>query len=99
MYQSPHACRVRLLCQLLDLNPEGWHDGMANKNWRAVNAMGVNTWRGSSAIVYAGDDLGKMYVVDPRADRPADKCVAHKSKVTCVDVNPLQHDLLLTCGK
>ncbi len=73
---------------------------MADKNWRMFYGMSADFTRGSAPIIYGGDDIGKLHVVDPRlAGRAVNVYKAHKTKITCVDVNTHQSELLLTASK
>lgn len=53
--------------ELLNLNPEGWVEGVSNeRNWGMMYGMDVSWHRN---MILAGDSLGCMHSVDPRANR------------------------------
>ena len=53
--------------ELLNLNPEGWVEGVSNeRNWGMMYGMDVSWHRN---MILAGDSFGCMHCVDPRAKR------------------------------
>ena len=53
--------------ELLNLNPEGWVDGVSNeRNWGMMYGMDVSWHRN---LILAGDSFGVMHCVDPRAHK------------------------------
>ena len=54
--------------ELLNLNPEGWIAGVSNeRNWGMLYGMDVGWHRN---MILAGDSLGFVHAVDPRASQP-----------------------------
>ncbi len=54
--------------ELLNLNPEGWIDGVSNeRNWGMLYGMDVSWHRN---LILAGDSHGAVHAVDPRANKP-----------------------------
>ena len=74
---------------LLNLNPNGW---TTVSEWRSVTAIAMG-----NGAAYATTCRGSVYTLDPRGSRPMD--VQHKlhcEKISSVDVNPIQQNLLVT---
>ena len=54
--------------ELLNLNPEGWIEGVSNeRNWSMLYGMDVS-WHHN--MIFAGDSHGVVHAVDPRANQP-----------------------------
>ena len=54
--------------ELLNLNPEGWIEGVSNeRNWGMLYGMDVS-WHHN--MIIAGDSHGVVHAVDPRANQP-----------------------------
>ncbi|KAI3906601.1 hypothetical protein MKW98_009509 [Papaver atlanticum] len=84
-----------LSSQLMDLNPNGWQ---GPNNWRMLYGMDVNSDKG---LVVVADNHGILYYVDMRSNSKMEKSVLiHKkgTKVVGLHCNPLQPELLLSCG-
>ncbi|KAM7522075.1 hypothetical protein LguiA_011977 [Lonicera macranthoides] len=80
---------------LMNLNPNGWQGG---KTWRMLYGLDINSDKG---LVLVADNFGYMYSVDMRSNSKVGEAVLiHKkgSKVVGLHCNPLQPDLLLSCG-
>ncbi|KAM7527672.1 hypothetical protein LguiB_031082 [Lonicera macranthoides] len=80
---------------LMNLNPNGWQGG---KTWRMLYGLDINSDKG---LVLVADNFGYMYSVDLRSNSKVGEAVLiHKkgSKVVGLHCNPLQPDLLLSCG-
>lgn len=80
---------------LMDLNPDGWNGPL---NWKMLYGLDVNPERG---LVLVADNSGYLYLVDLRSNkRTGEPILIHKkgSKVVGLHCNPLQPDLLLSCG-
>ncbi|XP_074571002.1 DNA damage-binding protein 2 [Curcuma longa] len=80
---------------LFDLNPEGWN-GPAT--WRMLYGMDVNIER---SVLLVADNFGYLYSVDMRSNKQTgEPILIHKkgSKVVGLHCNPVQPDLLLSCG-
>lgn len=76
---------------LLNANPNGW---VASSSWRMMLALESSPDWG---FVLAGDDIGRVHMIDPRS--PAVPRVAQlhrKDKVTCLSANPRLPHLLLS---
>ncbi|CAL9134246.1 unnamed protein product [Musa acuminata var. zebrina] len=80
---------------LLDLNPDGWN-GPAS--WRMLYGMDVNTEKG---VLLVADNFGYLYLLDVRSNvKIGEPILVHKkgSKVVGLHCNPVQPDVLLSCG-
>lgn len=80
---------------LMNLNPDGWQ---GPSSWRMLYGMDVNAERG---LVLVADTAGLLYLVDTRSNNETGRAVLiHKkgSKVVGLHCNPVQPDLLLSCG-
>ncbi|GMJ15483.1 damaged DNA binding 2 [Hibiscus trionum] len=80
---------------LMNLNPDGWQ---GPGSWRMLYGMDINTEKG---VVLVADNFGFLYLVDSRSNSQTGKAIMiHKkgSKVVGLHCNPLQPDLLLSCG-
>ncbi|XP_072996150.1 DNA damage-binding protein 2 isoform X1 [Typha latifolia] len=80
---------------LLDLNPDGWN-GPAT--WRMFYGMDINV--GNSLLLVA-DNFGYLYLLDERSrTKTGEPIRIHNkgSKVVGLHCNPVQPDLLLSCG-
>ncbi|KAK8543425.1 hypothetical protein V6N13_136063 [Hibiscus sabdariffa] len=80
---------------LMNLNPNGWQ---GPGSWRMLYGMDINSEKG---VVLVADNVGFLYLVDSRSNSQTGKAIMiHKkgSKVVGLHCNPLQPDLLLSCG-
>ncbi|KAJ4834688.1 DNA damage-binding protein 2 [Turnera subulata] len=80
---------------LMNLNPDGWQ---GPNNWRMLYGMDTNSERG---VVLAADNFGFLYMLDTRSNRKAGEAILiHKkgSKVVGLHCNPVQPEILLSCG-
>ncbi|XP_061347198.1 protein DAMAGED DNA-BINDING 2 [Gastrolobium bilobum] len=80
---------------LMNLNPEGWQ---GPNTWKMLYGMDINCERG---LVLVGDNFGFLHLVDTRSNhKTGDAILIHKkrSKVVGLHCNPIQPDILLTCG-
>nr|XP_043611215.1 protein DAMAGED DNA-BINDING 2 [Erigeron canadensis] len=80
---------------LMDLNPGGWQ---GPKNWRMLYGMELNAEKG---VLLVADSSGFLHLVDVRSDsKKGDSVLIHKkgTKVVGLHCNPVQPDLLLSCG-
>lgn len=80
---------------LMNLNPDGWH---GPNTWKMLYGMDINCEKG---LVLVADNFGFLHLVDMRSNhRNGDAVLIHKkgSKVTGIHCNPMQPDILLTCG-
>ncbi|CAL8160607.1 unnamed protein product [Prunus armeniaca] len=80
---------------LMNLNPDGWQ---GKNSWRMLYGMDINAEKGA---VLVADNFGFLYLVDTRSNDPTGKPILiHKkgSKVVGLHCNPVQPDLLLSCG-
>ncbi|ONH99926.1 hypothetical protein PRUPE_6G058000 [Prunus persica] len=80
---------------LMNLNPDGWQ---GQNSWRMLYGMDINAEKGA---VLVADNFGFLYLVDTRSNDPTGKPILiHKkgSKVVGLHCNPVQPDLLLSCG-
>ncbi|ERN09788.1 protein DAMAGED DNA-BINDING 2 [Amborella trichopoda] len=80
---------------LMNLNPDGWN-GPAN--WRMLYGMDISS---SKSLVLVADNFGFLYLVDMRSNkRIREPVLIHKkgTKVVGLHCNPLQPELLLSCG-
>ncbi|KAJ4725594.1 damaged DNA binding 2 [Melia azedarach] len=80
---------------LMNLNPNGWQ---GPNNWRMLYGMDINSEKG---VVLVADNFGFLYLVDIRSNsKSGDAILIHKkgSKVVGLHCNPIQPELLLSCG-
>ncbi|WOL16542.1 protein DAMAGED DNA-BINDING 2 [Canna indica] len=80
---------------LLDLNPDGWNGAAA---WKMLYGMDVNIEKG---VLLVADNFGYLHSVDVRSNvQTGEPILIHKkrSKVVGLHCNPVQPDLLLSCG-
>ncbi|XP_062172253.1 protein DAMAGED DNA-BINDING 2 [Alnus glutinosa] len=80
---------------LMNLNPDGWQ---GPSSWRMLYGMDVNSEKG---LVLVADNFGFLYLVDTRSNNKTGEAILiHKkgSKVVGLHCNPVQPDLLLSCG-
>ncbi|KAF8394928.1 hypothetical protein HHK36_018867 [Tetracentron sinense] len=80
---------------LMDLNPNGWQ---GPGSWRMLYGMDINPEKG---LVLVADNFGYLYLVDMRSNNKTGEAILiHKkgSKVVGLHCNPLQPELLLSCG-
>lgn len=84
-----------LSTSLMDLNPNGWQGG---NSWRMLYGMDLNAEKG---VVLVADNFGFLHLVDVRSNsKKGDSILIHKkgTKVVGLHCNPVQPDLLLSCG-
>lgn len=63
---------------LLDLNPEGWIEGVTDeKKWRMCYGLDVS-WPLNAVL--AGDSLGRLHLLDPRQPQPIAALQLHKKQ-------------------
>ncbi|TMX04317.1 hypothetical protein EJD97_009983 [Solanum chilense] len=80
---------------LMNLNPNGWE---GPSSWRMLYGLDVNSERN---VVLVADNFGYIYMADIRSNNKMSKpTLIHKkgTKVVGLNCNPLQPDLLLSCG-
>ncbi|KMT19205.1 hypothetical protein BVRB_1g015970 [Beta vulgaris subsp. vulgaris] len=80
---------------MMDLNPNGWH---GPSSWRMLYGLDINSEKG---LVLVADNFGLLYMLDTRTKGKIGEAVLiHKkgSKVVGLHCNPVQPDLLLSCG-
>ncbi|GAA0183963.1 damaged DNA-binding protein [Lithospermum erythrorhizon] len=80
---------------LMNLNPDGWQ---GPTTWKMLYGMDINTERGVALIA---DNFGYLHMVDMRSNQViGEPILVHKkgSKVVGLHCNPLQPDLLMSCG-
>ncbi|XP_049406551.1 protein DAMAGED DNA-BINDING 2 [Solanum stenotomum] len=80
---------------LMNLNPNGWE---GPSSWRMLYGLDVNSDR---SVVLVADNFGYLYMADIRSNNKMSKpTLIHKkgTKVVGLNCNPLQPDLLLSCG-
>lgn len=80
---------------MMDLNPNGWH---GPSSWRMLYGLDINSEKG---LVLVADNFGFLYMLDSRTkDKITEAVLIHKkgSKVVGLHCNPVQPDLLLSCG-
>ncbi|KAL3518067.1 hypothetical protein ACH5RR_020656 [Cinchona calisaya] len=80
---------------LMNLNPNGWQ---GPSTWRMLYGLDINSEKG---VVLVADNFGYLYTVDMRSNNvTGEPILIHKkgSKVVGLHCNPLQPDLLLSCG-
>ncbi|KAL2317498.1 hypothetical protein Fmac_031374 [Flemingia macrophylla] len=79
----------------MNLNPAGWQ---GPNTWKMLYGMDVNCEKG---LVLVADNFGFLYMVDMRSNHSiSDAILIHKkgTKVVGIHCNPIQPDILLTCG-
>ncbi|KAI4306610.1 hypothetical protein L6164_029871 [Bauhinia variegata] len=79
----------------INLNPDGWQ---GPGSWKMLYGMDINSEKG---LVLVADNFGYLHLVDIRSnDKTGNAILIHKkgSKVTGLHCNPVQPDLLLSCG-
>ncbi|CAK7331244.1 unnamed protein product [Dovyalis caffra] len=84
-----------LSSSLMSLNPNGWQ---GPSTWRMLYGMDINSEKG---VVVVADNFGFLYLVDTRSNsKTGEAILIHKkgSKVVGLHCNPVQPDLLLSCG-
>ncbi|KAF3641416.1 Protein DAMAGED DNA-BINDING 2 [Capsicum annuum] len=80
---------------LMNLNPNGWE---GPSSWRMLYGLEVNSDKG---VVLVTDNFGYLYMADIRSNNVmCEPNLIHKkgTKVVGLNCNPLQPDLLLSCG-
>ncbi|KAB5520394.1 hypothetical protein DKX38_024713 [Salix brachista] len=80
---------------LMNLNPNGWQ---GPSTWRMLYGMDINSEKG---VLLVADNFGFLYMVDTRSNSKTGEAVLiHKkgSKVVGLHCNPVQPELLLSCG-
>ncbi|XP_024012133.1 protein DAMAGED DNA-BINDING 2 isoform X2 [Eutrema salsugineum] len=84
---------------LLNLNPDGWQ---GPSSWKMLYGMDINSEKG---VVLAGDNFGFLHMIDHRSNNGMGEPILihklrnkHGSKVVGLDCNPVQPELLLSCG-
>lgn len=80
---------------LMNLNPNGWQ---GPSSWRMLYGMDLNKEKG---VVLVADSFGYLHSMDIRSNNKTGEAILiHKrgSKVVGLHCNPLQPDLLLSCG-
>ncbi|GMG98331.1 hypothetical protein Nepgr_000171 [Nepenthes gracilis] len=80
---------------LMDLNPNGWH---GPSSWRMLYGLDINAEKG---LVLVADNFGFLYMLDARTNgRTGGPILIHKkgTKVVGLHINPVQPELLLSCG-
>lgn len=80
---------------LTNLNPDGWQ---GPSSWRMLYGLDINSEKG---VVIFADNFGYLYMIDMRSNNVTGKPILiHKkgSKVVGLHCNPIQPDLLLSCG-
>lgn len=83
-----------LSSSVMNINPNGWQ----GSSTRMIYGMDVNPEKG---LVLFADNFGFLYLFDSRSNSQVGETVLiHKkgSKVTGLHFNPVQPDLLLSCG-
>ena len=69
-------CETGMDVELLNLNPEGWIQGVSNeRNWGMLYGMDVCAQRN---LVIAGDTHGYLHFVDPRTSARISQQLVHK---------------------
>ncbi|CAJ1970632.1 unnamed protein product [Sphenostylis stenocarpa] len=84
-----------LSSSLMNLNPDGWQ---GPNTWKMIYGMDINSEKG---VVLVADNFGFLYMVDIRTNhRNGNAILIHKkgTKVVGIHCNPIQPDILLTCG-
>ncbi|CAN4115786.1 unnamed protein product [Withania somnifera] len=80
---------------LMNLNPNGWE---GPRSWRMLYGLDVNS---DKSVVLVSDNFGYLYMADIRSNNVmSSPTLIHKkgTKVVGLNCNPLQPDLLLSCG-
>ncbi|KFK27398.1 hypothetical protein AALP_AA8G377800 [Arabis alpina] len=78
---------------LLNLNPDGWQGATS---WKMLYGMDINSEKG---VVLVADNFGFLHMIDHRSNnRTGEPILIHKQKVVGLDCNPVQPELLLSCG-
>ncbi|CAI9106960.1 OLC1v1006212C1 [Oldenlandia corymbosa var. corymbosa] len=80
---------------LMNLNPNGWQ---GPSSWKMLYGLDINSEKG---VVLVADNFGYLYMIDMRSNnRTGEPILIHKkgSKVVGLHCNPIQPDLLLSCG-
>lgn len=80
---------------LMDINPNGWQ---GPNSWGMLYGMDLNSEKG---LLLVADNFGSLYGVDVRSNEKTEKAVLiHKkgTKVVGLHCNPIQPELLLSCG-
>ncbi|MCD9644522.1 DNA damage-binding protein 2 [Datura stramonium] len=80
---------------VMNLNPNGWE---GPSSWRMLYGLDVNS---DKSVVLVADNFGYLYMADIRSNNVMSKpTLIHKkgTKVVGLNCNPLQPDLLLSCG-
>lgn len=82
--------------KLLDLNPEGWIEGVT-KVWHMAYGCDTNP---HLHLIMVGDTRGVVHLLDPRAAAPVNSLQLHRkgNKVVSVSINKCQPALVLTAG-
>ncbi|KAJ7964174.1 damaged DNA binding 2 [Quillaja saponaria] len=84
-----------LSLSLMNLNPDGWQ---GPNSWKMLYGMDINLDKG---LVLVADNFGFLHLVDARSNNKTGEAILiHKkgSKVVGLHCNPVQPDLLLSCG-
>ncbi|TKY56462.1 DAMAGED DNA-BINDING 2 [Spatholobus suberectus] len=79
----------------INLNPAGWQ---GPNTWKMLYGMDINCEKG---LVLVADNFGFLHMLDIRSNhRTGDAILIHKKgkKVVGIHCNPIQPDILLTCG-
>ncbi|KAL9238694.1 hypothetical protein vseg_013083 [Gypsophila vaccaria] len=80
---------------LLDLNPGGWQ---GPSSWKMLYGLDIHSEKG---LILVADSSGYLYMLDSRTRKQVGEAVLiHKkgSKVVGLHCNPVQPDILLSCG-
>ncbi|KAK9755759.1 hypothetical protein RND81_01G048400 [Saponaria officinalis] len=80
---------------LLDLNPGGWQ---GPSSWKMLYGLDIHSEKG---LILVADSSGFLYMLDSRTRKQVGEAVLiHKkgSKVVGLHCNPVQPDILLSCG-
>lgn len=80
---------------LIDCNPNGWS---GPSTWRMLYGMDIHSEKN---LLLAADNFGYIYLIDGRSrNSVGNPILIHKkgSKVVGLHCNPLQPDILLSCG-
>ncbi|XP_057442272.1 protein DAMAGED DNA-BINDING 2 [Lotus japonicus] len=80
---------------LMNLNPEGWQ---GPSTWKMLYGMDINSEKG---LVLVADNFGFLHLVDMRSNNKTGNAILiHKknTKVVGIHCNPIEPDILLTCG-
>ncbi|KAK7300953.1 hypothetical protein RJT34_11806 [Clitoria ternatea] len=79
----------------INLNPDGWQ---GPNTWKMLYGMDINFEKG---LVLVADNFGFLHLVDMRSNhKTGDAILIHKkgSKVVGLHCNPIQPEILLSCG-